>query len=179
MNKLNYIRPDDITDADLVAIQPTLNYVDTVILARYYRGYTFKNDPVLLSVRNVLALSRKFNIDLITFTQDLYHRQLINHFLKHKSLSNYKCYLPFRLFNEYPFFKSLKCRSPVLFAAFQNILQISLQMFNFPEIAATLYSIDDDLCQYLEITFTINKLLKTSVCIIFLSLTELKLFFSI
>eukprot|EP01084_Bolivina_argentea_P290867 499751_1 len=162
--QLQYMKPSEVTEEEKKSIAKDI---------RKYCPTLFENDggdeknsdksKENKSMIYVVSFAKLYDIPLLTYFVDCYHRILIDNWIDSKSHLHPKDFI-----KNYKFMQELKQMSTNtdiqeydLYTIFEHIIPtFHKRFFQFPKMASSLYKYDDDLSDYIEITQEINNALR-------------------
>ena len=101
-----------------------------------------------------IAVSKKYDMPLITWIMDVYHRFLINYWME----TNGKILLPIEFVDNYLFMQKLYQNSKLLYDAFRIVITTYHRTIgSFPEIGTSVFKYDDNMTEYIQIVNSINQ----------------------
>ena len=146
MDILN-IQPTDINHRDIIEVKSILEQRCPVLL---HHASTI-NDSFI----NTIALSKKCNKPILTWIIDVYNRFLIDYYI----CTYGKILLPMQFIDNYLWMQHVPSS---LYDSFKTVVMNFHRIVgSFPEIGSSVFKYDDNLDEYIQITNTINTVIKS------------------
>lgn len=161
------MRQSDISQRDKQEIKEIIETHCEDLFKTTFRQNNQQEAVLNQSLVTIIALARQKGTPIFTHFVDVWHRFLIEHWRNNHSLPNFKQLVSNKFCQDYKLMQNLKQTSPDLHQQFSHLIStFTARVFSFPEISGNVYLYKDDMEEYIEITKSLNTILRRMVCII-------------